>query len=102
MKAAPRNAQDCRESAGRYIPVINRSRCEGEEDCIAVCPCKVFEMQTLSEADTSALPFFACFKARVHGNRQAFAVRADDCEACGLCISACPERAITLKRTGAL
>jgi len=34
-------------------------------------------------------------KVFAHGGRQAFAVRADACHACGLCV-ACPERAIQL------
>jgi NAD-dependent dihydropyrimidine dehydrogenase PreA subunit len=37
-------------------------------------------------------------KAAVHGNRQAFAVRADACHACGRCVAACPEHAIRLVR----
>jgi NAD-dependent dihydropyrimidine dehydrogenase PreA subunit len=102
MKAALSTRQDCPQPAGRYIPVINRNRCEGKEDCIAACPCSVFEMQILSEADKAAMPFLSRFKARVHGNRQAFAVRAGDCEACGDCITACPEQAITLSKIGAL
>jgi NAD-dependent dihydropyrimidine dehydrogenase PreA subunit len=102
MKAALSTRQDCPQLAGRYIPVINRNRCEGKEDCIAACPCSVFEMQILSEADKAAMPFLSRFKARVHGNRQAFAVRAGDCEACGDCITACPEQAITLSKIGAL
>jgi len=101
MKAAPRNAQECPQPPGQYVPVINRNRCEGKEDCVAACPCQVFEMQSLSDADKIAMPFFSRFKARVHGNRQAFAVR-NDCQACGLCITACPESAITLIQTGAL
>ena len=35
-------------------------------------------------------------KARVHGNRQAFVVHAEACHACGLCVTACPEKAIKL------
>jgi 4Fe-4S ferredoxin len=97
-----RSPQACPQPAGRYVPVINRNRCEGKEDCVTACPCDVFEMQTLGEAEKSAMPFFSRLKARLHGNRQAYAVRAEDCQACGLCISACPESAITLKQTGAL
>ncbi len=100
MKAALRTSQDCPQPAGRYIPLINRNRCEGKEDCLTACPCDVFEMQTLTEADKAAMPFFSRFKARIHGNRQAFAARASDCQACGLCITACPEQAITLRRIG--
>jgi 4Fe-4S ferredoxin len=102
MKVVSQNAQECAQPAGRYVTVVNRRRCEGKEDCVTGCPCDVFEMRTLTEAEKSAMPFFSRFKARVHGNRQAFAVRANDCQACGLCITACPEQAITLQRIGAL
>jgi NAD-dependent dihydropyrimidine dehydrogenase PreA subunit len=101
MDLNTRNAQDCPQAAGRYMPVIDRNRCEGKEDCVTVCPCAVFEMRTLSAADKSAMPFLSRFKAMVHGNRQAYAVRAEACEACGLCIAACPEDAIKLMRTEA-
>src|SRR5277367_3432146 len=94
MKAAPRNAQDCRQPAGKFVPVIDRNRCEGKEDCVTACPYDVFEMRALSDADKRAMPLFSRFKAKIHGNRQAFAVRANDCQACGLCITACPEQAI--------
>jgi len=93
-----RNAEDCRQPAGRFVPVINRNRCEGKADCVAVCPCGVFEMGELNLNDKNAMPLLSRIKARIHGNRQAFAVRAQACEACGLCIAACPERAITLVR----
>jgi NAD-dependent dihydropyrimidine dehydrogenase PreA subunit len=43
------------------------------------------------------LGWFARAKLLVHGGRQAFAVRAGDCHACGLCVKACPERAIHLE-----
>jgi len=102
MTTVRQNAPDCPQPSGRYMPVVNRNRCEGKEDCVAVCPFQVFEMQMLSEADTGAMGFFSRFKARVHGNRQAFVVRANDCHACGVCITACPERALTLIPTGAL
>jgi 4Fe-4S ferredoxin len=37
-------------------------------------------------------------KAWAHDGRQAFATRADHCHGCGLCVTACPEHAITLRR----
>jgi NAD-dependent dihydropyrimidine dehydrogenase PreA subunit len=101
MNAAPRNKRDCPQPAGKYVPIVDRNRCEGKEDCVTVCPCDVFEMQPLGEADKAAMPFLSRVKARIHGNRQAFAVRAADCQACGLCIAACPENAIKLRRTEA-
>ncbi|HUO92190.1 MAG TPA: ferredoxin family protein [Rhizomicrobium sp.] len=91
-------AVDCKQPAGVVRPEINRSRCEGKEDCVRVCPYDVFEIRTLTKDERRALPFFARLKAAAHGNRQAFAVRAEACHACGLCVQACPERAIRLVR----
>jgi ferredoxin len=34
----------------------------------------------------------------LHGWKQAFAVNADACRACGLCVEACPEKAIRLMK----
>ena len=89
---------DCKHEAGAFVPVIDRSRCEGKEDCVEVCPYSVFEIHQLSDSDKRALRPGARLKAWVHGNRQAFAVNAQNCHACGLCVSACPERAIKLSR----
>jgi 4Fe-4S ferredoxin len=61
-----------------------------------VCPYHVFEIRPLARADKAGLSLLARLKARVHGDRQAFAVRAGDCHACGLCVAACPEHAIRL------
>jgi NAD-dependent dihydropyrimidine dehydrogenase PreA subunit len=38
-------------------------------------------------------------RAFFHGGRQAFAVRAEDCHGCGLCVAKCPEGAIRLQRS---
>src|SRR5713226_6519630 len=89
---------ECKQDAGVFAPVINRNRCEGKEDCVEVCPYNVFEMRTLSDSDRAALSFPSRIKAWVHGNRQAYAVNADQCHACGLCVAACPEHAIKLAR----
>lgn len=87
----------CDETAGRLQPVIDRNRCEAKAQCVQVCPYQVFELRTLSEADKAAMSFRGRLKARLHGNRQAFAVRAEACHACGLCVAACPEDAIRLR-----
>jgi 4Fe-4S ferredoxin len=99
--SASASADDCKHDAGVFAPVIDRARCEGKEDCVEVCPYQVFEMGTLSRDDRRALSFGARLKATLHRNRQSFAVRADQCHACGLCVSACPEHAITLARAPA-
>jgi 4Fe-4S ferredoxin len=89
---------ECKQDAGVFAPVVDRTRCEAKEDCVDVCPYHVFEVHKLDDDDKRALPLIARLKAWVHGNRQAFAVRAADCHACGLCVSACPEHAIKLVR----
>lgn len=93
--------EDCKQAAGAFAPVINRDRCEAKEDCVRVCPYHVFEVRKLSDDDRSALGWMSRLKARVHGNRQAYAVNAADCHACGLCVAACPEHAIRLERVTA-
>jgi len=50
----------------------------------------------MDEADFRALSFFGRLKSRAHGKQTAYTPRADDCRACGLCVVACPENAITL------
>jgi NAD-dependent dihydropyrimidine dehydrogenase PreA subunit len=37
-------------------------------------------------------------KTKVHGRKKAFVAQPGACHACGLCVTACPEKAITLSR----
>ena len=86
----------CAPEAGRVAPVIDRNRCEAKADCVRVCPYAVFEVRRLAAEERAGLSFVGRLKLLVHGGKQAFAVHADACHACGLCVKACPEKAIRL------
>jgi NAD-dependent dihydropyrimidine dehydrogenase PreA subunit len=100
-KTKGRPGELCRAPAGRYEPVVDRTRCEGKKECVAVCPYDVFEVRTIDADEYRALPLLARLKLRVHGKQTAYTPRAADCRACGLCVVACPEHAITLARVDA-
>jgi NAD-dependent dihydropyrimidine dehydrogenase PreA subunit len=78
-------------------PVIDRERCEGKADCVRVCPFGVFRVESVSPSDKAGLGTFARLKLFMHGGKQAY-VQEASCHGCGLCVSACPEKAIVLQR----
>ena len=86
---------------GRWQPRVDHARCEGKRDCVDVCPYDVFDVRRIDAADYQALGWLARAKVFVHRMQTAYAPRADSCQACGLCVVACPEDAITLVRVGA-
>ena len=90
----------CKQAPGVYRPVVDRNKCEGKRDCVAACPYDVFEVRTIDDGDFAALSFLSKLKSRVHGKVTAYTPKAPDCRACGLCVSACPEKAIRLERVG--
>lgn len=92
--------ENCK-TAGQLEPLIDRNHCEGKADCVSACPYNVFELRILSREERAQLSFVGRIKAFVHGGKQAFAVRADQCHACGICVVECPERAIKLTRVHA-
>jgi NAD-dependent dihydropyrimidine dehydrogenase PreA subunit len=92
------STESCRGAPGKIVPVIDRNRCEGKAACVAVCPCGVFEIRALSGDDRASLSLRGRLKAWAHGGRQAYVARPDDCHACGRCVPACPEGAISLGR----
>jgi NAD-dependent dihydropyrimidine dehydrogenase PreA subunit len=91
-------ADRCDDAAGRLRPVIDRNRCEAKADCVTACPYDVFEIHQLSTDERRAQSWLGWLKTLAHGGKQAFAVRAAECHACGLCVEACPEKAIKLAR----
>jgi NAD-dependent dihydropyrimidine dehydrogenase PreA subunit len=96
-----RPGEMCRAAPGAYAPVVDHARCEAKADCVAVCPHDVFEVGPIASGDYHALPWLARLKVRVHGMKTAYIPRADQCQACGLCVVACPEGAIRLVQSAA-
>jgi len=92
-----RPGRACKAAAGSFLPVIDRGRCEGKADCVEVCPYDVFEVGKIDEAEYRALPVMSRLKVWVHGKKTALTPNADACQACGLCVVACPEHAIQLE-----
>ena len=92
-------AANCKKDPGTIMPVIDFKRCEGKADCVAVCPENVFEVRQIDSQDYEELNLLHKFKLRVHGMKVAYTPNADACKSCGLCVSACPEKAITLARS---
>jgi NAD-dependent dihydropyrimidine dehydrogenase PreA subunit len=96
-RSGSRPGQQCRAKPKSHEPVIDRGRCEGKADCVVVCPYGVFEVRRIADEDFQALSFLGRLKSRVHGRLSAYTPRADACQACGLCVAACPEHAIQLE-----
>jgi NAD-dependent dihydropyrimidine dehydrogenase PreA subunit len=91
-----RPGQGCKASPGTFHPTVDREKCEGKRDCEAVCPHDVFDVGVMTDADFKALSLLGKLKAFAHGKKTAYTPRADECQACGLCVVACPEKAIRL------
>src|ERR1700761_4725700 len=91
-----RPGEKCAAEPGAYRPVIDHNACEGKRDCVEVCPYDVFEVTRIREEDFSSLSFLGKMKSREPGRLPAYTPHAELCQACGLCVVACPERAITL------
>ena len=88
----------CKHEPGQLAPVIDPNRCEGKSACVAECPYDVFVVHRRERGELPGLTMLGTLKWWAHGGQQAEAVRADQCHGCGLCVTACPESAITLRR----
>jgi NAD-dependent dihydropyrimidine dehydrogenase PreA subunit len=89
---------ECRAGPGEFVPVVDRSRCEGKAECVEVCPFHVFEVRRIDDADFAELGMLAKLKSVAHGRKTAYTPLAPACESCGKCVAACPEKAIKLAR----
>lgn len=98
MNGEPKAAPDCKQEPGVIAPIVDLRRCEGKGDCVRVCPEDVFQIRRIKDADYQTLGTLHKFKLRMHGMKVAYTPNADACRSCGLCVTACPERAITLAR----
>ena len=88
--------KECKAGPGVFRPVVDRAKCEAKAECVAVCPYNVFEVRKIDGESWRALPLRAKLKVFAHGRKSAYAVRADRCRACGICVTSCPEQAIKL------
>ncbi|MBI4843742.1 MAG: 4Fe-4S binding protein [Nitrospirae bacterium] len=57
-----------------YIVTVDKSKCDGCEECVNLCPSEVFQMQ-----DGKSEP-----------------VKPDECVFCLTCVEGCPNSAITV------
>lgn len=86
----------CKEHHGEKAPLVDRNRCEAKADCEVVCPFDVFEVRRLNEDERAGVSLRGRLNLLAHRGRQAVVVAPERCHACGLCVAACPERAIRL------
>lgn len=87
-----------RQPRGLFEPSIDIGRCEGMGKCIAVCPEDVFGLLPIEPEDRASLTPLQKLKLFALGGKVAYALSANRCRACGLCVEACPGRAIALQR----
>jgi 4Fe-4S ferredoxin len=92
------STSDCKETPSRVRPIVDLNKCEAKGPCVEKCPYDVFEIKPISKEDRSSLSFTGKLKTLVHGPNKAFVVKPDMCHACGLCVTACPEDAIKLRK----
>lgn len=85
----------CDEAGGKLQPVVDFNSCSGAGDCVRVCPYTVFELRTIAAADQAVLNLKGRLKT-LFKKEKAYIIHPEACHACGLCVQACPEKAVRL------
>lgn len=91
------NNDDYQDRTGKLYPVVNFNNCGGKKDCVIVCPYNVFEMRPIAPEDAAQLNLKGKLKAFFF-KEKAYVIDPNLCHACGICVRACPEKAIKLSR----
>jgi NAD-dependent dihydropyrimidine dehydrogenase PreA subunit len=87
-----------RQAPGIFMPVINASRCDGKGHCVDVCRERVIALKPAEGDHVEDQSLLQRLHLRLFGRRLAYLRNQASCTACGRCVSACPEQAITLRR----
>lgn len=87
----------CKDQVGKVYPVVDFNSCGGKKDCVAVCPYGVFEIKPISKQDKAKLNLKGQIKT-LFFKQKAYVIQPNQCHSCGLCVQACPEKAIKLTK----
>ena len=98
MVSKKEHKRNCDKEGEKLFPIVDFNSCGAKEDCVVVCPYDVFEMRPITPEDKTTLSLKGKIKT-FFDKRKAYITDPTLCHACGLCVQACPERAIKLKKT---